>query len=442
MVRTNSHLIKTLGALASVALAASLLVLAAKPAEAAFPGKSDKITFVRGARTAQATGEVYVMDRDGSAQTRLTNNDVFDGLPAFSPDGKRIAFTSRRDSIAPQVNDEIYVMDPKDEDGDGNGEGLTRITKSNLENEFQPAFSPDGKKIAFTSNQGGNEIYVMDADGTDRERLTNNAARDARPAFSPDGERIAFTSNRDGDDEIYAMDATDQDGDGNGDNLTKITNNTVSDTHVNFSPDGEKVAFSSNRDGNTEIYLANKDGSNPSRLTDTPKVDEFPAFSPDGTEVAFSSNRDGNFEIYVVSSDGTGTPTRLTDNPQIDSKPDWAPFLYDFGGFYQPVNNLPTTNVVNAGSGVPVKFSLGGDQGLDVFATDYPKSQEIDCDSAASIDNIEQTATAGDSVLSYDATADQYTYVWKTEKAWANTCRQFTVRLDDSTVHRANFKFK
>lgn len=341
----------------SVALAAAVamgllsLVVATQPASAAFQGKNGKITFVRGTRAALATGEVWVMERDGSQQTRLTNNAVFDGLPAFSPDGERIAFTSRRESVGAQVNDEIFLMDPKDDDGDGNGDNLTRITFTDTENEFQPAFSPDGNRIAFTSSQNGNEIFVMDADGTNRVRLTDNAARDARPAFSPRGDRIAFTSNRPGpdgftDDEIYVMDAADTDGDGNGDNLTQITDNTtvpvndipvlVNDTHANFSPDGEEVAFTSNRDStalqqNDEIYLADSDGSGtPTRLTNNPAVDEFPAFSPDGKRLAFSSAREvGNYDIYkmhVALEDPTSNnPVRLTDNPEIDSKPDWQP---------------------------------------------------------------------------------------------------------------------
>jgi Tol biopolymer transport system component len=454
-------------ALAAAAASLLALVFAAQPAGAAFSSKNGEITFVRGTRAAQATDEVYVMGPDGSEQTRLTNNAVFDGLPAFSPDGQRIAFTSRRNSQGSAVNDEIFVMSPRDEDGDGNGDGLAQITSTSTENEFQPAFSPEGDRIAFTSSQNGNEIFVMDADGTDRVRLTNNAARDARPAFSPRGDRIAFTSNRPGpdgftDDEIYVMDAADTDGDGNGDNLTQITDNTtvpvndipvlVNDTHANFSPDGEEVAFTSNRDStalqqNDEIYLSNSDGSGtPTRLTNNPAVDEFPAFSPDGEELAFSSERDGNVDIYtmeVAPEGATGNqPLRLTDSTEIDSKPDWGPSLYDFGGFYEPVDNLPTTNGVKAGSAVPVKFDLGGDQGLDVLAAENPASRRIDCDSAAPIDNIEQTTTAGESGLSYDTETGRYVYVWKTDKAWSGTCRQFVMRLDDGTVHRADFEFK
>jgi hypothetical protein len=115
---------------------------------------------------------------------------------------------------------------------------------------------------------------------------------------------------------------------------------------------------------------------------------------------------------------------------------------YNFSGFFQPVDNLQTVNVVKAGSAVPVKFSLDGDQGLSIFEAGYPVSQGMACPSAAQPDNIEQTVTASTSGLQYDATTDTYTYVWKTQKSWAGTCRQLIVRLDDGTDHIANFQFK
>ena len=113
---------------------------------------------------------------------------------------------------------------------------------------------------------------------------------------------------------------------------------------------------------------------------------------------------------------------------------------YNFSGFFQPVDNLPTFNVVQAGVGVPVRFSLGGDQGLDIFAAGYPVSAKIACGGAPQ-DAIEETVIVGASSLSYDAASDTYTYLWKTNKAWANTCRQLNIRLNDGTEHKANFKF-
>jgi len=115
---------------------------------------------------------------------------------------------------------------------------------------------------------------------------------------------------------------------------------------------------------------------------------------------------------------------------------------YGFAGFFAPVDNLPVVNQTKAGQAIPVKFSLSGDQGLDIFAPGYPKSEAIACDATAALDGIEQTLTAGGSSLSYDAASDLYTYTWKTDKAWAQSCRQLVVTLRDGTVHRANFSFK
>jgi hypothetical protein len=115
--------------------------------------------------------------------------------------------------------------------------------------------------------------------------------------------------------------------------------------------------------------------------------------------------------------------------------------IYTWSGFFQPVDNLPTENQVKAGSAVPVKFSLGGDMGLNIFATGYPLSQKIVCESGVPIDNIETTVNAGGSSLTYDPVTDRYNYVWKTEKSWVN-CRQLVVKLTDGTMHYANFKFK
>lgn len=114
---------------------------------------------------------------------------------------------------------------------------------------------------------------------------------------------------------------------------------------------------------------------------------------------------------------------------------------FQFSGFFPPVDNLPVVNQVKAGQSIPVKFSLGGNQGLDIFALGYPVSQKIACTSGA-MDDIEQTVTAGSSSLSYDPGTDRYNYVWKSSKVWSNTCRQLIIRFTDGTEGKANFRFK
>jgi uncharacterized repeat protein (TIGR01451 family) len=116
--------------------------------------------------------------------------------------------------------------------------------------------------------------------------------------------------------------------------------------------------------------------------------------------------------------------------------------LYNFTGFFSPVSNLPTLNLVNAGRAIPVKFSLSGNKGLGIFPAGSPASQQISCSSSAPIANLEDTVTAGSSSLSYDSGSDQYNYVWKTEGSWAGTCRSLVVTLNDGSAHTALFKFK
>ena len=115
---------------------------------------------------------------------------------------------------------------------------------------------------------------------------------------------------------------------------------------------------------------------------------------------------------------------------------------YNFTGFFSPIENPPVLNEMKAGQAAPVKFSLGGDQGLNIFAAGSPTSVQISCSTSAPIANVEETETAGQSSLTYDATTNRYKYVWKTESSWKNTCRQLTVTLRDGTVHTAVFKFK
>lgn len=182
-----------------------------------------------------------------------------------------------------------------------------------------PVASLENGKIAFGSTRDGtSSIYIMNADGSEETRLTNNPVFDSLPAFSPDGTKIAYSHYLTGqwDVEIYVMNA-----DGTG--QTRLTNNQYWDLDPAWSPDGTKIAFFSTRDGNNEIYVMNPDGTQQTRLTNNPAVDFNPAWSPDGSKIAFASSRDGNNEVYIMNKDGTGQ-TRLTNNPADDRQPTWG----------------------------------------------------------------------------------------------------------------------
>lgn len=171
--------------------------------------------------------------------------------------------------------------------------------------------------IAKASPEDKWAIYRMRADGTDPVRLTHNDANDTAPVVSPDGRRIAFISDRDGNREVYVMSA-------DGSDQQNLTRHPAEDWTPTWSPDGKRIAFASFRDGNWELYVMDADGANVRRLTRHPAADYSPAWSPDGSRLAFVSDRDRNLEIYILEIEG-GAVTRFTNDPATDQAPSWSP---------------------------------------------------------------------------------------------------------------------
>jgi len=202
--------------------------------------------------------DIYVMDADGGNVRQLTQHSENDIWPAWSPDGTRIAFPSRRDG-----NFEIYVMEV-------DGSSLERLTNTSSAEDF-PTWSLDGSLILFSRIGEDQGTYVINPDGSGERQLLDFPVLE--PAWSPDGLRIAFGSDHEGFRGIYIMNA-------NGENLQRLSSTHYGENCPDWSPDGAQITFASWRDGNGEIYIMDADGGNLQQLTEDEFEDEFPAWQP------------------------------------------------------------------------------------------------------------------------------------------------------------------
>ncbi|MBI2146358.1 PD40 domain-containing protein [Candidatus Woesearchaeota archaeon] len=250
---------------------------------------------------------IWVMNADGDNPIKVTenvgNNNYF--CPSWSPDARKIAY---------ELGGGIYTMN-------ADGSNSVRIAFGQ-----EPAWSPDGQKISYSALRDGarlQDIYLINADGSNEQSITPGLMDAHHPTWSPNGRMIAFQFWKD----IWLIDIN-----GNWDNRARLTTSTTY-TNYNpvFSPDGRKIVFVSTRDGNNEIYVMNADGGNQINITNNPANDEYPTWSPNGQKIMFTTDRDErrglNTEIYVMNTDGTGLfniTAVAGNNSNYDEQPAWT----------------------------------------------------------------------------------------------------------------------
>lgn len=275
----------------------------------------------------RAAGEIRVMKPDGSAVTRLTYTPAMELDPAWSPDGRRIAFQQGREGVNGNLSLwSICIMNAY-----GN-EVQVLVGEDAFDEVGGPAWSPDGTKIAFSGTRNrDSDIYVINVDGAGLINLTSgNGGRnalDAGPTWSPDGTKIAFTSDRDSSPEfltndIYVMNAASG---GNVINLTQ-TVDTAHEFGPKWSPDGTKIAYAREWQPQyaADIFVMDANGGNQTQLTFVNAADYLGGWSPDGAKIIFSSERAATHDIFVMNANGSGQ-TRLTFKPTVEMQPTWQP---------------------------------------------------------------------------------------------------------------------
>ena len=309
------------GRLFAAALVVSLFI----QVQIAVNGYASRRTKIAFASVREGNFEIYVMDGDGSNQRRVTVNPASDEYPAWSPDGKKIAFVSNRNNVN-KDHKQIWVID-------ADGKNPIRLTDGLVDS--YPDWSPDGTKIVYDAHLHPEEhhvapagITVMDADGNNKRLLTGEGAH---PSWSPDGKRIAFISGRNRKfSQIYVMDA-------DGQNQTQLTHDPVNKRLPSWSHDGRRIAYV----GDNVIWVVDSDGENPRQLT-WHVTEEHPTWSPDSGSIAFTSfGRDpGIVGIYTVDVTN-GAVDALPRDPDVGNyDPDW---LYPGGLSVSPEGSRITT---------------------------------------------------------------------------------------------------
>jgi Tol biopolymer transport system component len=305
-----------------VLVAAATTLLAAAPAEAAFPGANGKLAFTS---DRNGTKDVWTLNADGSGQTMIQSDgteDFYDPYPAWSPNGQDIAYMHDYRPFNHQGN--VFVMDAAG--------GNQRQVTSAFEYDNSPTWAPDGARIAYSTG-GVLMVTQFPSNGSPQTLATPADSYDWDPDWSPDGTLVAFTNftgicggHGGGCVQWANIQVVDP---SNGQIRSLTTGQNVLDLDPSISPDGSTVVFASDRagSGRRDLYTVPITGGTPTLLTDTPTLaEEEPVWSPDGRKIAFAGQATAGapFDVYTINADGTDLHL-LTVAPGDDHQPSWQP---------------------------------------------------------------------------------------------------------------------
>ncbi len=244
--------------------------------------------------------EIYIMDVDGSNQRNLTNSQHNEMFPSVSPEGKKIAYVGEVEG-----NYDIYVM---------NIDGSHKIRLTNHEKtDDWPSWAEKGKKIVFDSDRSGSwGIYIMNNDGTSKEILVDTEEKDVDPAASPFSSKVILSRQVGEVRYLFSFDI-------NSKEEKRLTFNEMTNAHPSLNFESNKIVFNAGVDF-WDIYTMNIDGSDIKQLTRGEHDDKWGVWSPDGSKIAFNSNRNGNWDIYTMNSDGSGIKRLTFGSSKTDGK--------------------------------------------------------------------------------------------------------------------------
>jgi TolB protein len=267
-----------------------------------------EITFVS---TRKGNTEIYVIGAEGSNPRRATNNGSINAFPSWTPQGDGIVYTSYRHRDIPR----LFLSSR----GRGRPGRLLRKLRGGHA-EYRGVYAPDGKSLLVVLSAPGaaSDSYRVRPEGTTATALSRNRAIEVGPAWSPDGRQIAFVSDRSGAPQIYVMNA-------DGSNQRRISFLGGYNAHPAWSPDGRWIAYESRIGGQFDLWLTDPAGSVNVPLVQHPRSDETPSWAPNSRKLAFSSKRRGRADIYVIDVNGDNL-RRITRGAGDNTSPSWGPF--------------------------------------------------------------------------------------------------------------------